>query len=755
MQRVHPADLQGLRETGERAKTADGSFHDEYRVIWPDNSVHWVASNGRFLFNAQGKAVRVVGVLFDITERKEGEEALRESESRFRLLSKMAGRLLETDNPLSAMDELATQVMDKLACQVFLNYMADDAAGTLQLNTYAGISDEEAREIATLDYGAGICGRAACERVPVIAEDIAAVDGPMTALIKPFGLTAYACHPLIAAGEVIGTLSFGTKTKDRFSPQDLELMKMVTDQLAIASERTRIIKALRESEDRFRALFEQAAVGVAQIETPTGRFVTINNRYCSIVGYTREEMLSRTFQELTHPDDLQADWDSMSRLCRDEIREFSREKRYYHKNGSVVWVNLSVSPLWRPGEKPGFHVAVVEDITERKRAAQEKERLESQLRQAQKLEAIGTLAGGVAHDFNNILSAIIGYTELAQEYAQAGTPQHDDLRQVLQASNRAKDLVSQILTFSRRRDSQEFRPISLGLIIKEALKLLRPGLPSTIQIQSKISPDTGTITGDPSQLHQVIMNLCTNAAHAMRSQGGVLELDLCNAELDVETRQRHDVPQDRTYIRLRVRDSGHGMDAATLERIFDPYFTTKGSGEGTGLGLAVVHGIVKNHGGTIAVQSTPGTGTLFEILFPQTKPLGGEAAPSHGRIPTGSERILFVDDEEALAELGQRMLFRLGYHTTIRTSSTEALKLFRSDPQAFDLVITDYTMPRMTGAALALELRKVRKDIPLILCSGYSEMISEEKAKEMGINAFVMKPISSRSIAEAIRKVLD
>jgi CheY-like chemotaxis protein len=371
------------------------------------------------------------------------------------------------------------------------------------------------------------------------------------------------------------------------------------------------------------------------------------------------------------------------------------------------------------------------------------------------MEAIGTLAGGIAHDFNNILSAIMGYTELAEVHALEGTELRKHLLQVLKATRRAKDLVSHILAFSRHGDAQEIRPVAVAPIIKEALKLMRASLPSTVQIRKNISSEAGAIMGDPTQIHQVLMNLCTNAAHAMREQGGTLDVRLNTMELDTRMARTYAELKEGVYVRLTVKDTGHGMNPASLERIFDPYFTTKGVGEGTGLGLAVVHGIVKSHGGAIAIQSEPGKGTVFEILFPRIDFGQEKSTNAQGPVPKGTERILFVDDENALAELGQMILSPLGYEVTTTMSSLEALELFRSQPAAFDLVVTDMTMPKMTGVGLASEMLRIRPDLPIILCTGHSDEITEDRAKDIGIRAFVMKPLSRRNLAEVIRKILD
>lgn len=580
---VHPDDLSGLWDAGERAKGADGSFQQEYRVIWPDGTVHWVASHGQYLFDAEGQPVRLVGVVFDISQRKQAENALRESEEKFSL---------------------------------------------------------------------------AFQRAPVAA-------------------------------------------------------------------------AITVLED--------------------GTYLEVNDRFMELGDFKREEVLGKTSIEIgwLRAEDRQRVID----VLRKNGSVANLEITSYAKDGTPVDCLYFSNPVTIGGARR--LLTFVLDITELKRAEKQKTDFESHLRRVQKLEALGTLVGGIAHDFNNILTAIIGYTEMAQTEAIAGSAMGDYLQQVLQAGHRAKDLVKQILTFSRATEGQELRPMKLGLIVKETLKLIRPSLLSTIEIRSNIAPDAGAISGDPSQLHQVLMNLCTNAAHAMGDKGGLLQLGLSNLELDAETARGYGELKAGPYLRLTVRDSGHGMDAATMERIFDPYFSTKGPTEGTGLGLAVVHGIVKGHGGSITVRSKPGEGALFEILLPRIDLISEGTAQTRGDVPGGSERILFVDDEKVLAELGQRMLCNLGYQVAASTSSVEALELFRANPEAFDLVITNYTMPRMTGIRLAIEMQRIRRDIPIILCTGRSEMMALDKATAMHVRALVRKPLSRRDIAEVIRNVLD
>lgn len=384
-----------------------------------------------------------------------------------------------------------------------------------------------------------------------------------------------------------------------------------------------------------------------------------------------------------------------------------------------------------------------------------RKKAERQLRQVQKMEAIGTLAGGIAHEFNNSLAAIMGYTELAMLDVAEGTAIRINLEQVMKACHRAKNLIQQIVSFSQV-STEEHKPIELGLLVKEALTFLRASLPSTIEIRQDLGQLGGLVLADPTQIHQVLTNICANAAKAMGPKGGVLTVILSAIDLQHgDHTLLGELPPGR-YQRLIVSDTGHGMDQKTLERIFEPFFTTKAPGEGTGMGLAVVYGIVKDHSGAIKVYSEPGKGSTFQVYLPlisppsPTAPIVNTASP-----PGGTERILLIDDEEALATMGRHILEQLGYCVDAMTSSQEALEVFRSNPQKFDLVITDQTMPNLTGKDLARELMRIRLDIPVILCTGFSQQVAAEEAVKMGIKRFLMKPLVLRELAEAVRSVLD
>ena len=388
------------------------------------------------------------------------------------------------------------------------------------------------------------------------------------------------------------------------------------------------------------------------------------------------------------------------------------------------------------------------------RETEERQKVEGQLRQAQKLEALGTLAGGIAHDFNNILAAIIGFTELIRDHTPPEGREHRHAQRVLDASVRGRELVRQMLTFSRQTE-QEKRPLRLSSIVKESVKLLRASIPSTVSIRVSVKSESGVILGDPTQISQVLMNLATNAAHAMREKGGTLDIDLSDFSVSPSNGNPHGI-EPGSYMKLTVRDTGTGIPPEIVDRIFDPFFTTKKVGEGTGLGLSVVLGIVKQARGYITVESEPPLGSTFDAYFPKiaSEP-AAERMAGDETTPIGNERILFVDDEEALIEMGEELLAELGYEVTCCTSSREALALFRLDPSRFDLVVTDLTMPDMTGIQLAAELLAIRPDIPVILCTGFSHTANEESARAAGIKGFAMKPLTKRELAKTVRKVLD
>ncbi len=516
-------------------------------------------------------------------------------------------------------------------------------------------------------------------------------------------------------------------------------------------ERKRVENALRESTETLRAILAASPVGIGLVRGRTLHWV--NKALCDLLDHEEGSLAGKEAKAFFSS---QEKWRAAARALITGIEKTGVggvEASLVTRSGREMDCLLQGSPIDPMNLSRGIIVTAL-DLTERKRAEEDRILLERQLHHGQKMQAIGTLAGGIAHDFNNILGAIIGYAELALTNMTSHTRLERNLGGVLKASLRAKELVQQILTLTRQSEEQ-LEPLELGPIIKEALRFLRASLPTTIEIRQEITSGSHTVYANATQIHQVLMNLGTNAAHAMREQGGIIEVDLRDVDLD-----SHDVLlmpdlKPGPHVRLSVRDTGHGIPAAVLERVFDPYFTTKAPGEGTGLGLAVVQGIVKSQSGSVSVYSEVGRGTVFHVFLPRMIGMERIEEPVAEEPPRGDEGILLIDDDPTLAELGKESLEALGYHVVAKTSSVEALEIFRAQPERFALVITDQTMPDMTGTALAVKLMEIRPGIPIILCTGYSEQVTKNRAQEMGICEFMMKPLVVGDLARTIRKVLD
>ena len=503
-------------------------------------------------------------------------------------------------------------------------------------------------------------------------------------------------------------------------------------------------------EKKYRELFESSHDLVFSSDL-NAKFASINQAGERLTGYSRDELLALPPEVLFPEEHLPAyrQW-IQQKLAGGESSTFQCE--LLAKDGRRVPLEFSAGLVYEAGKPVGLQ-GIARDISERKEAERMLRASEERLRHAQQLEAIGTLAGGIAHDFNNILAAILGYAELTSDDIPPGHPARGNLEQILKAGTRARDLVQQILAFSRRLE-QDRQPVQWQPILKEALKLLRATLPSTIEIRFHIDPDGGYVMADPAQLHQVFMNLATNAYQALRKQGGTLEVRLSSPTFTDEEAKSVPGLKAGHYALLSVRDTGLGMSSEVLKRIYDPYFTTKPVGEGSGLGLAVVHGIVQGYGGAIAVDSTPGEGSLFRIYLPCLESKAGKEAkdafvPAHGH-----GRIMFVDDEGSIAELYRKILERLGYQVTTCQNGQAALETYWQDPSSFDLIITDQTMPQMTGVKLAQEIWTISPQMPIIICTGFSEELTIAKAVEMGFSTLLTKPVTTSELSRAVQKAM-
>ena len=541
-----------------------------------------------------------------------------------------------------------------------------------------------------------------------------------------------------------------------FLKEERSLINAIAERLGRIVERKQAEKALRITEERYVLAVEAVNDGLWDRDFETGN-IYFSPRWTEMLGYEDNELPNRREEwiERVHPDDYARVMGEMNNYFNGNAPCYLSEHRLRHKDGSYRWVMAKGAMVRDKEGNPTRFVGSHTDITDRKKAEEKRRSLEAQLRQAQKMETLGTLAGGIAHDFNNILTPIMTYSEMVLEDIPADSPNRDDIGHIIKAAERAKELVKQMLTFSRHNE-QERLPVEIKLIVNEVITLLRPILPTTIEIRESIGTDCGTVLADPGQIHQVLMNICTNAAHAMQDEGGVLKVSVETVKVDTEFTARHLNLQPGEYVRLSIGDTGHGMDKETKERIFDPFFTTKGIGEGTGLGLSVVHGIVLNHEGEINVESTPGEGATFHVFLPLFDgDLKWNVDTSDRTTPKGKEHILFVDDEVEIVSMGGKILRRLGYEVTESCDGIEALKEFSTNPEKYDLIITDYTMPKMTGLHLTREVRNIRPDIPIIIISGYNEKITPENIQKLGISEYVVKPFTIHRLGTTIRRVLD
>jgi PAS domain S-box-containing protein len=514
------------------------------------------------------------------------------------------------------------------------------------------------------------------------------------------------------------------------------------------TERVLQSKKIKDSKAQLKTLIDTIP-DLIWLKNPEGVILNCNQGFAKMLGFNREELIGKSDYELFDKEIA----DYFRRHDQNAIDAgvpTANEEEVCFEKASYTGLYETIKTPMRDtdGDLLGV-LGIARDISERTRAAEERIKLELQLKQSQKMETIGNLAGGIAHDFNNILASIIGFTEFSLTDIEKGSPLEENLNEILNAANRARDLVKQILTFARRSD--EIRhPLSIAPTVLEVIKLLRSSIPTSIQIERSIDTNS-RIMGNETQIHQVILNLCANAAHAMEEEGGVLTIRLTDKSID----DNSSFLPAGDYVQIDVQDTGRGIDPMSIEKIFEPYFTTKGHGKGTGMGLAVVHGIVEEYGGQITVSSQIGEGTTISVFFPTTTDQVLSSIENNNNTPGGKERILFVDDEVAIAKMAQKVLENLGYKVVTSTDSLKALAAFEKDPDHFDLVITDATMPNMTGDVLTKRILELRPNLPVILCSGYSDKVNHDTATQIGAKTFLAKPFSKAEFTNTIRKALD
>lgn len=631
----------------------------------------------------------------DLSEKKVAEELLRKNETEYRMLANLSH------------EAILIHDMGKL---IFANN---------QLYDMAGYSEQELREGNIIEIAFPP------EAVEVVRQKIVRED------TTPYETTVRRKDGSALPIEI---------RPDYINFQGKKLRTAVIRDLTEAKKNQQII---RESEERFKSVFSESGLGMALLN-PNGQITEVNRAICTILGYTEEEMLTLKLNDIAHPDDRVMFADIWEQTLQGNFDHIELEKRFLHKSGQTLYAIFNISAIKDEDKALRYSLLQVNDISERKS-------IESQLRQSQKMEAIGTLAGGIAHDFNNILSSVIGFCELSMDLVQPEEEIHENLSEIYSAGKRAKELISQILLFSRQ-SYDDLGPVMVKPIVEEVIRLFRATIPTNINIRYSLKSQ-GSIIGNAIQIHQVIMNLCTNGAQAMEESGGTITVTLEEAGADAVRSNFPDL-LPCGHIILKISDTGTGIAPDSIASIYEPYFTTKEVGKGTGLGLSMVHGIVKNYGGEIAVKSEVGEGTSFTLYLPLTDSEGEIAEPDDEKLPTGDERVLLIDDEVQIIKMMEKLLSNLGYRVTSSTNAHEALVLFGKSPDNFDIIISDVTMPQMSGNILAEKILNIRPDVPIILCTGYSDRVQIGKNSQTGVKEILKKPLLKPEIAKAIRRVL-
>ncbi|OGQ87408.1 MAG: hypothetical protein A2512_01595 [Deltaproteobacteria bacterium RIFOXYD12_FULL_56_24] len=737
----------------------------EHRIIHKNGSIRWVRNTVVPHFDGEGRLVEYDALVSDITEARRAAAKTAKINRAYKTLSMCNQALIRANSEKELLEKLCHILTETGGYALaWVGYAKHDVEKSVIVAAGAGkdtcylqglqISWGEMDE-----HGQGPTG-SAIRTGQIVLQDSAVPQEkykPWQEKAKQFGYLSSIALPLRAEQKIIGALNIYAGESNAFNRHEIELLSELAEDLSfgIVALRTKkkhakAVKALAASSMRLQAIFETVQAGIVIIDKKSRRIVDANPAAQKLIGLPRTKLIgSKCYQSICPADkehcpvlDLgQHLVNSGQILLQADDKELPILK-------SVVELELNGRPCL---------VESFLDISKRVEDEHERLRLQGHLRQAQKMEAIGTLAGGIAHDFNNLLQSILGYSGLLLYALPEKSEHHQYADAIKTAGVSAAALIKQILTFSRQRE-HEPNPLQLQYLVKEALKLLRATLPTTIAINEQIHMQCSSVLADSTEIHQIIMNLGTNAYHAMREKGGALSVKL--DEIEVDQALVNETPElipYKKYVRLIVTDTGHGMDQETRQRIFEPYFTTKEKGEGTGLGLAIIHGIITSCQGAISVRSSLGEGATFTLFFPvleQTIPLLEGAEKAENVLPRINARVLFVDDAERNVTLGESVLKQIGCTVMALTDSREALDVFGAVPEKFDLVITDQTMPHLTGLELAKKMLAIRKDIPIIMLTGHSDLVDEQRAKAVGIAKFLMKPISMEEIAQAMGEIL-
>jgi PAS domain S-box-containing protein len=734
---VHPDDIEQTLTAWRGAVSEADAFEAEMRIRRFDGQYRWFLSRAFPLLDRSGCVLGWAGNDVDIHDRRQAEERLRRSEAYLQEAQRL-GRIGCFVRDMSSKITFASPELLRI-----FGLCSDHDDASSSCSDPNGTSREILIELPDQDKYPVLLQRIHPEDRPLFDEMKKRFSREESAfeleyrIVLPDGSIRnchHVAHPVFAA-----------------SGQLVEVFGTIMD----VTERKQAAEVLQRSKNRFRAMVEKSAEGIV-LTLPDKGIIYASPSIERVLGYTPEEIAGRTHEwfadHVVHPDYRQYSFDTWTRLVQDPDHESTSELMARHKDGSWRWIESTLRNLLH---EPSVQAVVVNvrDITERKRAQGERERLEQRLRQAEKMEAVGRLAGGVAHDFNNVLAGVFAYGEMLCEEAPADSPLKRYAQNVLTAASRGRELVEQILAYSRSQRGKRV-PVDVANVVAETLELVRGSLPASIHLEASATDLPQVVIGDATQLHQVVMNLCSNAIHAM-SAGGTLRVMLETADLSSERALSHGMLQPGLYVRLVVEDSGSGMDGATLSRVFEPFFTTKEVGQGTGLGLSLVYAIVADSGGAIDVKSAPGQGSRFAIYLTRTDAALAAVEAAAGPLPRGGgERVLLVDDEAALLAVTAAVVSRLGYEAVPFDDSLAALAAFEAEPARFDVVVTDEVMPGLTGTGLARALRRHRPDLPIVLVSGYSGPILTQDALAAGVGELLTKPLQSRDVATTLARAL-
>jgi two-component system, cell cycle sensor histidine kinase and response regulator CckA len=894
---AHVRSLSGSVECGE----------DEV-VSRVDGFPEWMKWEMRPWFEPAGEIGGLIVSTVFITARKNIEAELNRANRALRSITRCKQAIARAGTETEMLKEICQAIVQVGGYRfAWVGFAMNDEAKTVEPRALSGADEAYVRGFqitwADTERGRGPTGTAIRTGRPNVSRNFQTDSriGPWRDAAEQHGIQACVALPLRGDGRVFGALSIYAGDKEAFDTEEINLLAELADDLVngleaqrARADQLRSEEALLLSEERFRSAMLHSPIGMG-LADPSGQWLEVNPAFCRIVGYTREEMLGMSFKTMTHPGDRQAGQEAVNRMLEGHVMSYEREKRYIHKDGHSVWVQLNFSLIANPDGSPRNFVSQVQDITGRReseralrdfqtklvlamdmarlghwefdvasgnftfddsfyklfgtstereggmsmsadayarkfmlpdeagRVAEEirsavetndpgynrklergfrkvdgsagvlsvrfaitkdaagrtvkiyglnqditeqrmaegqRRNLEEQLRQAQKMDALGTLAGGIAHDFNNILTGIIGNLQLAEMDLPQGHAATLALEEAAKASRRARDLVARILSFSRL-DQNDRLPAPLGPIVLEAVQLLRASLPSTIEIRTSIAKDCPPVLYAAAQVHQVIMNLGTNAAHAMRETGGVLTVDLRFSVPGPALIERNPQVNAAHTVRLLISDSGCGMDEAVMKRIFEPFYTTKAVGEGTGLGLAVVHNIMQHHEGAIVVESALGAGTTFGLYFPpaicgtpKPEPSGGPRRLEIGHEFGNGRKIMLVDDEESVRHVGSSLLRVMGFSPAVYARPSSALDAFLVNPDQYSAVISDLTMPEMSGLDLARRIKAVRPGIPFILASGNFHLLAQDQAREADVHHVIEKPFDVHHMISELREAL-